>query len=44
MFLSALDAVDELLSIFPEARESDIVRKPVKRDEFVNKIKAAIFD
>jgi CheY-like chemotaxis protein len=42
LFLSALDTVYELPSIFPEIKEGDIIRKPVKNDEFVSKVKAAI--
>ena len=42
MFLSALDAVDELLSIFPEIQQSDIIRKPIERDEFVIKVKSGL--
>lgn len=44
IFLSALDAVNELLSIFPEVKERDIIRKPVEGDKFINKVKAAIFN
>jgi CheY-like chemotaxis protein len=44
LFLSALDTVYELPSIFPEIKEGDIIRKPVKNNEFVSKVKAAIFN
>jgi two-component system, OmpR family, response regulator ChvI len=41
LFLSALDAVEELLSIFPDIKNSEIIRKPIERNEFlliINKI------
>jgi two-component system, OmpR family, response regulator ChvI len=44
IFVSALDAAAELLSLLPDIKKSNIIRKPVDKDEFVNKIKAAIFD
>lgn len=43
IFLSALDSADEILSMFPEIKRSDIIRKPVEKDEFVNRVKSAIF-
>src|SRR5919112_5175998 len=38
LFLSALDAVEELLSIFPEVKPSEIIRKPIESKELVLKI------
>ena len=43
MFVSALDATNELLSILPDVKKSDIIRKPVNRDRFVQDVKNAIF-
>jgi CheY-like chemotaxis protein len=43
MFVSALDAADELLSIFPDIKDKDIIKKPIKKDQFINKVKSAIF-
>jgi CheY-like chemotaxis protein len=43
IFVSALDAADELLSIFSDVKEDDIIRKPIERDQFVERVKAAIF-
>jgi two-component system, OmpR family, response regulator ChvI len=43
MFVSALDAADEILSVFPEIKDSDIIKKPTNKDQFVNKVKNAIF-
>ena len=37
-FLSALDAVEELLSIFPDIKNSEIVRKPIESYELLSKI------
>lgn len=44
IFISALDAAEELLSIFPEIKSQDIISKPIENNEFVNKVKAAIFN
>ncbi|MGN6709599.1 MAG: response regulator, partial [Candidatus Nitrosocosmicus sp.] len=38
LFLSALDAVEELLSIFPEVKSSEIIRKPIESKELILKI------
>ena len=42
LFVSALDAVNELLSLFPEIKESDILRKPVDSQQLLDKINKAI--
>jgi len=43
IFVSALDAADELISILPDVKvDYDIIRKPVNRENFVNKIKAVL--
>jgi CheY-like chemotaxis protein len=42
MFISALDAVDEILSMFPEIDPGNIIRKPVSQSYFVNKVKEII--
>jgi DNA-binding response OmpR family regulator len=42
MFVSALDSVQELVSIFPDLNLNNIIRKPVTKEEFLNKVKAAI--
>ena len=38
LFLSALDAVEELLSIFPDIHHNKIVKKPIDYNEFLFKI------
>ena len=38
MFISALDAAEELVSILPGITYDDIVKKPVRRQEFVESI------
>jgi CheY-like chemotaxis protein len=43
MFVTALDAADELLSIFSDVKKDDIIRKPIERDQFVKQVKDAIF-
>jgi CheY-like chemotaxis protein len=43
MFVSALDAADELISMLPGVKvDYDIIRKPVNRENFVNKVKAVL--
>jgi two-component system, OmpR family, response regulator ChvI len=42
LFLSALDAVDELLSIFPDIKPSEIIRKPVEPKALLSKIKTIL--
>jgi two-component system response regulator ChvI len=42
LFLSALDAVEELLSIFPKANRNQIINKTINIDEFILKIKETI--
>ena len=42
IFASALDAVGELLSLFPEISYSDILRKPVESQQLLDKINTAI--
>lgn len=43
IFVSALDAADELISMLPGVRvDYDIIRKPVNRENFVNKIKVVL--
>jgi CheY-like chemotaxis protein len=42
LFVSALDAVNELLSLFPEIKESDILRKPVESQQLLDKINEVI--
>lgn len=42
LFVTALDAVNELLSLFPEIKESDILRKPVESQQFLDKISTVV--
>jgi CheY-like chemotaxis protein len=42
IFVSALDALQELVSIFPDLNFGNIIRKPVTQEQFLNKVKAAI--
>jgi hypothetical protein len=39
MFISALDAADEILSVFPEIDPSNVIRKPVSQGYILNKVK-----
>ena len=42
MFCSALDMAEELVSILPDIKYDDIIRKPVEREYFINKINSAL--
>jgi len=42
LFLSALDAVEELLSIFPDIKISEIIRKPIEPRNLISKASAII--
>ena len=42
LFVSALDAIDEILSVLPEVKPKNIIRKPVQRKDFVSAIKRAL--
>jgi CheY-like chemotaxis protein len=42
MFVSALDMEKELTTIFPDIEHDYIIRKPVEREYFINKIKSAL--
>ena len=41
LFVSALDAAGEMVSILPGIRVEDIIKKPVDQENFVSKVKAA---
>ena len=42
MFVSSLDAAEELASILPGVRPQDVVRKPVDREHFIRAVRAAL--
>jgi two-component system response regulator ChvI len=43
MFVSALDAADELISMLPGVKvDYDVIRKPVNREDLVNKVRAVL--
>jgi two-component system, OmpR family, response regulator ChvI len=39
LFLSALDMAPELVSIFPDVKQDDTLRKPVATEDFMNAVK-----
>jgi two-component system response regulator ChvI len=39
LFLPALDVVPELVSILPDVKQEDILRKPVTTEDFINAVK-----
>jgi CheY-like chemotaxis protein len=43
LFVSALDAAEELTSILPGIKFDDVIRKPVNIDHLINKIKSEIY-
>jgi two-component system response regulator ChvI len=42
IFLSALEATDELVSILDGVKSADVIRKPIDRKHFIQKVKATI--
>jgi CheY-like chemotaxis protein len=42
LFLSALDAANEMISILPDVKLDDVIRKPVEQEYFLKKVNAAI--
>jgi CheY-like chemotaxis protein/class 3 adenylate cyclase len=42
MFSSALDVAEEVVSILPDMKYDDIIKKPVEREYFINKINSAL--
>lgn len=42
IFLSSLDAAPELLSIYPEVKPQEILRKPVERRVFISTVQTAL--
>jgi two-component system, OmpR family, response regulator ChvI len=38
LFLSALEASEEITSMFPELKQGDIIRKPISKEYFVEKL------
>jgi CheY-like chemotaxis protein len=38
LFISALDAAEELTSILPGMHINDIIRKPIRKDQFIGKV------
>ena len=42
MFSSALDVAEEVVSILPDMKYDDIIKKPVEREYFINKINSAV--
>ncbi len=42
MFVSALDIAKELTTILPNIKYGDIIKKPVEREYFINRIKSAL--
>lgn len=42
LFVSALDAAEELTGIFPEIELNDIIKKPVSYQDFITKVKESI--
>ena len=42
LFVSALDAAEEILSIFPEVKPSSIIRKPISLEYFIEKVQESM--
>ena len=39
LFVSALDAAEEIMTFFPGLRPSDFIRKPIEQEHFIKKVK-----
>ena len=44
LFVSALGISDEISSILPEIKTDDVIQKPVDKENFIYKVKAALFN
>lgn len=42
LFVSALDAIEDLVNVLPNTNYNNILRKPVEKDYFINKIRALL--
>jgi CheY-like chemotaxis protein len=42
LFISALDAAEEIISMFPEVKPSSVIRKPVSQEYFIEKVQETI--
>lgn len=42
LFVSALDAIEELVSVLPSVSYNSILRKPVEKEYFINKIRSVL--
>jgi two-component system, OmpR family, response regulator ChvI len=42
LFLSALDAAEEMISVLPGMKLDDVIRKPVEQEHFIKKLKSAL--
>jgi CheY-like chemotaxis protein/class 3 adenylate cyclase len=42
MFCSALDIAEELVSILPDIKHNNIIKKPIKREYFISKINSVL--
>jgi DNA-binding response OmpR family regulator len=42
IFLSALEATDELVSVLEGVKSVDVMKKPIDREQFIQKIRSSI--
>jgi DNA-binding response OmpR family regulator len=42
LFVTALDAADELISLLPDVASNQVIMKPVSRDRFLNYVDLAV--
>ena len=43
IFVSALDAAEELISVLPDVKNTDIIKKPVDEEHFLHSVRAPLF-
>jgi two-component system, OmpR family, response regulator ChvI len=42
LFLSALNALEEVISIFPEIKYSEVIRKPIEPSVLLSKVESIV--
>jgi CheY-like chemotaxis protein len=43
LFVSALDAAEEIITFFPGLKPSDFIRKPIEQEHFIKRVKETLF-
>jgi DNA-binding response OmpR family regulator len=43
LFVSARDAAEELISILVDVSSTDVIKKPINKEDFINTVKKALY-